>query len=273
MVRGLKKFIVLFIMVIFSNYCYGGTVSVSDGIEAYKNGNYDSCITIMTNITKTDPTSVIGYYYLALAYTKKGNNSLALENYSRVINLNSDSTLTALARRGKSNIIPKKEVVVSPPEPSIEEAEEDYNPILNDSALNNKPTPQEEKEENKTKAVIKASDYAQKTNNNSPVYDPNREPTNDEIVNAIRILQKAGLLQNGAMNMNGGMTPAMPMDSRTQQMNSMMMMMNNGNNNNNMMQMMPYMNNGGKVDPQLMQMMLMQQMMPNFGNTNNNNGY
>ena len=164
-------------------------------------------------------------------------------------------------------------------EAQIEDIEDDYNPIFNDSAVGlpeksrEQVQTEETKNEPKTTQVIKASDYA-KTNQK----ENNGMPTNDEIVNAIRVLQRAGLLQNGAAALTGGMPNGMPQtDPRAQEMQAIMMMMNGNNNgygnNMNMMQMMPYMNNGGKVDPQVMQMMLMNQMMPNFSGGNNNNGY
>lgn len=299
MVRDLK--IVLAVLLLFSNLCYASNTDIITGMESYKDGKYEDCINKMKLVVKEDPTSVIGYYYLGLAYTKTGKDSLAVHNYNKVIALNSDSSLTKLSKLGKDNLNKKKQVVSKPEQKPAEEKQptedEEYNPILNDSAVNVKTPPkqtaeiseekeqepqeQQEKPEPKTTQVIKASDYAKASGQTQPEqpksaveYNPNREPTNDEIVNAIRILQKAGLLQNGAMGLTGGNTPVTPVDSRAQQMNSMLMMMNNGQNNNNMMQMMPYMNNGGKVDPQLMQMMLMQQMMPNFsGGGNNGNGY
>lgn len=298
MVR-IKIFLLSFVCLFLVSSAFAGEIpSVAEGIDSYKKGNYEECISRMKSIVKDDPTSVIGYYYLGLAYTKTGQKLLAIQNYNKVINLNSDSTMTALARQGKNSLGLK---TVSKIENQLEEIteeikEDSYNPILEDANTNVKgskwgksDTKQqaENKGENvnagnnqtepKTTHVLKASDYAKaqpaQQNNNG-------QPTNDEIVNAIRTLQKAGILQNGqlpqAYPQAGGMNQQMPMmDPRTQQMNSMLMMMNNGNNNGmNMMQMMPYMNNGGKVDPQMVQMMLMNQMMPNFNsNGNNGNGY
>ena len=94
----------------------------------------------------------------------------------------------------------------------------------------------------------------------------------NEIVNAIRVLQKAGLLQNGATGLAGSYNPQV--DAKAQQMNALMMMMGqNGNNNNSMMNMLPLLNNSnGKINPQMIQMMMMNQMMPNFS-SGNNNGY
>jgi tetratricopeptide (TPR) repeat protein len=283
MVR-IRIFLVFFICVVFISSAIAASVpSLSDGIEAYKNGNYEDCISKMKYIVKDDPTSVIGYYYLGLAYSKTGQKLLAIQNYNKVINLNSDSTMTALARQGKNSLGLK---TVSKIENQLEQIEEEikedsYNPILEDENTKTGKLDAQNKAENisepqkapQTTHVIKASEYAkasQPSQNNS-------QPTNDEIVNAIRTLQRAGILQNGQIPNMGGMQNQMPMmDARTQQMNAMLMMMNNGNNGNNMnmmQQMMPYMNNGGKVDPQMVQMMLMNQMMPNFNSGNNGNGY
>lgn len=283
MVR-IRIFLVFFICTFFiSSVLAEGLPSISDGIEAYKKGNFEDCISKMKCIVKDDPTSVIGYYYLGLAYSQTGQKLLAIQNYNKVINLNSDSTMTTLARQGKNSLGLK---TVSKIETQLNEIEEEikedsYNPILEDGNTKTGKLDAQNKAENisepqkapQTTHVIKASEYAkasQPSQNNS-------QPTNDEIVNAIRTLQKAGILQNGQIPNMGGMPNQMPMmDARTQQMNSMLMMMNNGNNNNNMnmMQMMPYMNNGGKVDPQMVQMMLMNQMMPNFNSGGNNgNGY
>ncbi|MCR5264966.1 MAG: tetratricopeptide repeat protein [Cyanobacteria bacterium RUI128] len=283
------------IIVLLSLFCVVGTAvaetDVSVGIEAYQAGKYQQCIETMKNIVKNDPASVVSYYYLGLSYMKTGQDLLAVQNFNKVINLNSDSTLTKLARQGKAAIAnsAKIETQLNDITEDIKETvEEEYNPILEDGGVNNGAGANNANNNENPKRVesasvqsqsgggskvIKASDYAKA--NPQAVNNPNAQPTNDEIVNAIRTLQKAGLLQNGAAGLVNGqnaMPMQMPMDPRTQQMNSMLMMMNNGNGNNNMMNMMPYMNNGGKIDPQLMQMMLMNQMMPNFSGGNNNGG-
>lgn len=279
MIRKFKKVLIIFSIVILStSICYANTTDMLNGINSYKNGDYEKCITIMKTLVKNDPSDVIGYYYLGLAYTKTGKEILAIQNYNKVININSNKELTTLAKQGKIKLGEKKVNTIETQIENIkEEEEEEYNPILNDGIVEERTEQNNTNPQPKTTKVIRAEDYkktetteaAAKVNNTNQ----RNEPTNDEIVNAIRTLQKAGLLQNGAMGLSGTKNNNIPIDSRTQQMNSMLMMMNNGNNNNNMMQMMPYMNNGGKVDPQIMQMMLMQQMMPNFNGNNNNNGY
>lgn len=284
MVRGLIIVICLFISV-SANICFADTLSdLTLGIESYKSGNYNDCISKLNTVIKSDPTSVLGYYYLGLAYSKTGKKDLAQINYTKVINLGSDKTLTSLAKKAKSAVKDYSEPETAQKQ---DETTEEYNPILNDSVVTTQeqtPNPKEKITDNNSKEPNHEpkSEPKTQTSNLKPAkfeFDPNREPTNDEIVNAIRILQKAGLLQNGAAAIVGG-TQAQTQqnqqtqyqqsaiqDTRNRQMNSMLMMMNGGNNN--MMQMMPYMQNDGKIDPQLMQMMLMQQMMPNFSGGNN----
>ena len=282
MTRINKQIITFLLFLLCSGSIAFAQTDITVGIESYQQGNYTQCIEAMRSVVKEDPTAVVGYYYLALAYTKTGQELLAVQNYNKVINLNSDSTLTKLARQGKLTInnSTKIETQLKDITEDIKETfEEEYNPIMEDSCTgtqttttSKKETPASQSTQQTKGQVIKASDYAKA--NPQAVQNLNAQPSNDDIVNAIRVLQKAGLLQNGAAGLVGGQNnmQQIPIDPKVQQMNSMLMMMNNGNNNNGMMNMMPYMNNGGKVDPQMMQMMLMNQMMPNFSSGNNNGG-
>ena len=163
---------------------------LSTGIEAYQSGNYSQCIENMKMIVKDDPTSVVGYYYLALSYTMTGQELLAVQNYNKVINLNSDSTLTKLARQGKATINNSSKIenqLRDITEDIKETVEEEYNPILQDGSVRESSKDIPEKTvpiQAKTTQVIKASDYkgvSPKPNNNTP----NAQPTNDDIVNAI----------------------------------------------------------------------------------------
>ncbi|MCM1265360.1 MAG: tetratricopeptide repeat protein [Candidatus Gastranaerophilales bacterium] len=272
MVRALLT--IIFFICITSSFSFAEeAISVADGIQSYKNGKFEECITTMKQVVKDDPTSAIGYYYLGLAYSKTGRKILAIQNYNKVISLGSDNTLIELAKNGKNQVGGKNITAI---ETQLEDIEEEIK-STSDLPKIEKLSPAELKakyEEKITKpassnnassTVIKASDYQK----------ANAQPTNDEIVNAIRILQKAGLLQNGVSGLAGG-NPAgfnPEMDSKTQQMNAMLMMMGqNNNNNNSMMNMMPFMNSGnGKINPQMIQMMMMNQMMPNF-TTGGSNG-
>lgn len=276
--RASKKIIFgLLGLFISANICFADNVSTA--IESYKAGNYNDCIATMKTVVKNDPTSAIGYYYLGLAYSKTGKSFLAVQNYDKVIALNSDDTLTALAKQGRSKAGGKNVVSM---ENQIEDIEDEYNPIYNDAAVGTQSNSagsnnaQQSAKPAKPAATVKTPQQKQTAQTN-----PNGTPSNEEILKAINTLRKAGLLNNGGAALTGAPNAQNPAnvsaDTRAQEMQALMMMMNNNNgyggNNMNMMQMMPYLNNGGKVDPKLMQMMLMNQMMPNFSTGNENNGY
>lgn len=275
---------ILFFIYVSTNICYANNGQIlADAIQSYKNQNYEECITKMKAIVKNDPTSAVGYYYLGLSYSKTGKKLLAIQNYNKVISLGSDKTLINLAEQGKVCAGGKNITAIEAQLEELDENNETNNKVgekLNGEVNkdiskdeNSKNSKTATKETPKTTKVIKASDYA----------NSNAQPTNDEIVNAIRVLQKAGLLGAGVnlgangQNPNGynnGMNGMPQMDAKTQQMNAMLMMMQNGNNNNGMMNMMPFMNgSNGKINPEMIQMMMMNQMMPNFSTGNNNNGY
>lgn len=238
---------------------------ISSVIELYKNGKYQECINSADIVTKNDPTSVLGYYYIALSYAQLGKKDLAIKNYDKVIALGTNKSLSNYAKSGKAKLQPKpvkeKAKQVTGAESMLEDVEEEK-----------KPEPKKVEEKPKTEQPV-----AKKTNEGPP--------TNDEIVNAIRVLQRAGLLQGGLGALTGTPQQQYPqanpqsyMDPRTQEMQQMLMMMNSGNNNNgynsgnDLMQMLPYMQNGGKMSPQMIQMMMMKNMMPDFS-SGNNNGY
>ena len=123
-----RVLIIFFVFIALGvNRCFAD--NISDAIESYKSGNYENCISIMKTVTKNDPTDVIGYYYLALSYSKLGKLSESIQNYNKVIALNSDETLTELAKKGKASL--------SSLAKTSEEPEDEYNPIFNDYSVNN----------------------------------------------------------------------------------------------------------------------------------------
>ncbi len=244
---------------------------ISNVIDLYKSGKYQECITQAEIITKNDPTSVLGYYYIALSYAHIGKKDLAIKNYDKVIALGTNKALVNYAKTGKSKLVTKEKAKqVTGAESMLEDVEEEK-----------KPEPKKVEAKPKAEPAVKEQPIAQKPATKAP----DGPPTNDEIVNAIRVLQRAGLLQGGLGALTGGTPQQYPqanpqsyMDPRTQEMQQMLMMMNSGNNNNgynngnDLMQMLPYMQNGGKMSPQMIQMMMMKNMMPDFS-SGNNNGY
>ncbi len=117
----------------------------------------------------------------------------------------------------------------------------------------------------------------------------NDEPTQEEILEAINILKRAGLniSVSPAIRVNNNLnsdsdevvsqkrnTSVNPSDYINSDYETMRMMLGNGNNNNNdpMMNMLPYMlntNNDGKnIDPQVIQTLMMNSMMSGISGLN-----
>lgn len=280
--------VIILLLIFVCNLCSTSFAedAISDAIDLYKKGDYKNCIVKANETVKADPTSVLGYYYLALSYSKLSNKEQALKNYNKVISLGSDKTLVNLAKsaRNKINDKEKAKQITGVGDMLIDTDEIKKKELSGEAIVEEKKTPQKE-----------AKPVAQKQENKQEK-QADGQPSNDEIVNAIRVLQRAGLLQGGLGAIpqqqpqqapqqtqqyqpyqQQGQYPQqnnnMYMDERTREMHAMMQMMNYNNNgygnNNNMMNMMPFMQNGGKMSPEMVQMMMMQQMMPDFSNNNN----
>lgn len=286
----MARVVILLCLLVFSLFTrvYANN-DISSVIELYKGGKYEECINSANIVTKNDPTSVLGYYYIALSYAQLGKNDLAIKNYDKVIALGTNKSLTSYAKSGKAKLQPKpvKEKVkqVTGAESMLEDVEEDKKAEV-------------KKVEEKPKKVAEPPKQTQQAAQKPAPKTNDGPPTNDEIVNAIRVLQRAGLLQGGLGSLNGNAQTQSPqqyaqqaqqyqqqmqqyMDPRTQELQQMLMMMNSGNNNNgyggynnsnDMMQMLPYLQNGGKMSPEMVKMMMMKNMMPDFS-SGNNNGY
>lgn len=254
MVRILAAMIILFLG---TNMCFADVSSlISEGIDFYKKGDYEQCIATMKGVIRNDPAASLGYYYLALAYSKTGKNTLAVRNYDKVITLGADKTLVDLSHRGKACLGGKNITAVEVQIEDITDEPDDAPIRMEEKKFSS--------DELRTKHENKIQNPQITADGTKSVSSPeNTQPTNDEIVNAIRVLQKAGLLNN---NFQGYYDPQM--NAKTRQMNSLLMMMgqnNNNSSNNDVMNMLPYMNRGNnQINPQMLQMMMMNQMMPNF---------
>lgn len=304
------RVVILICLIVFNFFTISyANDDISGVIELYKGGKYQECITKAETLTKTDPTSVLSYYYIALSYAQLGKKDLAIKNYDKVIALGTNKSLTNYAKTGKAKLQPKttkeKAKQVTGADFMLEDVDEEKKTTetaKKEEAVKNTETSKKAEEPKKSQPVAQKQQQkpVQKTNDG--------QPTNDEIVNAIRVLQRAGLLQGGLGALAGnqqtqqtqqGQTPQQYaqqaqqyqeqmkqmqqsyMDPRTQELQQMLMMMNSGNNNNgyggynngyDMMQMMPYLQNGGKMSPEMVKMMMMKNMMPDFS-SGNNNGY
>lgn len=169
---------------------------VFDAIELYKDQNYTECYYRLTEYVKQDNANALAFYYLAMSATQIGKEEEALENYSRAINLAPrNSNLSAYAQKGKLCIETPdactEEVYTTPLENFIRDNAAPLSETVN-SKLEQLKIEEMMRKMNRFEDIKKDSfkefrDFSSMNNAN---------PTNDEIVAALRVLQKAGLTNN-----------------------------------------------------------------------------
>lgn len=285
----MKKKILLLIavMVVCANVSLasGNSSAVNTAIKKYKGGNYTGCLQDMQLIVKRDPSNAIAYYYIAMSYAQAGQRDKAIESYQKVLTLKPNNTISNYATMGKR-------CLESPDKCKEAEDMSDIDKLIA-APLNEVLSPKvkyelEQKRLQSLKDVMnkdkEIDNYELKKFSDFDKKSENVQPSNDEIVAALRVLNKAGITINQAAN-NNPYAQMAQMVSNNPQINEMSMMMNSGNsmggnnnNNNAMMNMLPFMlaQNGkdGKANaytPQLMQTMMMNSMLPDFNfNTDKN---
>ena len=298
-------------------------------IAKYKSGNYTGSMQELYSILKKDSTNAVAYYYLAMVYTKIGEIEAAKSCYQMVITLNPNDTIVSYARRGKSCLSDSTTCGIDPAAEAaqtIEEALSDLDKFIQapfgngfSEELNDQLRQKQlEKLQNKMNRGLPLTEEDMKKLeefNKSEALTTDKlamaddMPSNDEIINAVQVLKRAGLNisteipeEREAKPMKGVATsvpakveeieetphtaqiPAQPAQTVQQpqqnyytpdpQIQQMSMMLNNGNANNSdpMMNMLPYMmqNNGKNMDPQMIQALMMNSMMNSLNGMNAN---
>lgn len=289
---------------------YYPNATMKSAIAKYKNTNYTGCIQELYSILKKDKNNSMAYYYLAMAYIKVGKKDQAQAAYTRVINLNRNDILVDYSIRGIDCLNGAPSCVggsdaggddmdkfISSPygngfsnEVNTEWRKKQLQYIQNKINKGGTLTPDELKrfnELNKSEAgsteKLALADNGSKKNSEMP--------SNDEIINALNVLKRAGLnisTQTPSAETQPAEQPAVQAQMPVQnpmaytpdpQIQQMSMMLNGGNNTtpDPMMYMMPYMmnaNNGQNIDPKVIQSMMMNSMMNSLNSmnaTNNNN--
>ena len=188
-----KILMLLTIAVLFSTAGYvsakqSATTELSALIKMYKAGNYSECYVKLTDYVKKDPANALAYYYLAMTSAQIGKKSEAISNYDKVLTLTSpNGNLGRYATKGKTCLetpnkcqdstyaSPLEEFIRSKNTTVTDEVRSDYERLKIENMMreinrNENIPPQEFKEYKDFSSV----------------------PTNDEIVAALRTLQRAG---------------------------------------------------------------------------------
>lgn len=178
---------------------------LTNAIKLYKLGNYTECYDKLHSVVKNDPGNALAYYYLAITSAQVGKGVEAVANYERVLNLTPpNSNLARYANKGKRCI----ETPDKCTEPVFATSLEQF--------INNKKNDNISDEVKSTFEKLKIENIMREMNRSGDI-DPQKfreyrdfssmnfdsaTPSNDEIVAAIRTLQKAGINNTGYTNNN-----------------------------------------------------------------------
>jgi len=302
----IKRFLIIFAMFflgINSAFCASSNSAlVKQGIAQYKAKNYAGCVYTMKDVIKNDPSNAMAHYYCAIAYARLGDKTEAINYYTKVVNLNSNATLTSYSKQGldainngfayntqnaqadkfvqenyKNSINPDitKQLKLM----ELERTKEDINKRVHAPKIT---TPSAE-EKAVTEDKDKEKDTKKETETKTEKQSYNSQPTDAEIAHAVRTLAAIGVnpLQIGGMNAQMAQYQQNPQTAEQYAASSqaaqdlaqlqMMFGSQNGNNsfgNNSMMNFLPYLmqngNNNGTMSKEMLQTMMMTQMMPDF---------
>ncbi len=164
--------------------------ALASAIRLYKAGNYSQSYLMLNNIVKKDPSNAVAYYYLAMTSAQIGKKDEALANYSKVISLSPDSKVGIYAAKGKT--------CIETPDKCHEENETSALDLFIQSKYGSGFSDEARSEFEKKKI-----ENLMREMNRSNTIEPSKfkeykdfsgaAPTNDEIVDALRVLQRAGL--------------------------------------------------------------------------------
>ncbi len=179
------------------------TTDLAEAIKVYKTGNYSESYMKFSEMAKKDIGNPVVYYYLAISAAQVGKNEEAIANYNKVITLSPQGTsLYRYASKGKSCLESKGKCTDGDVDSKLDSF------IMNNSGKRFSDEVKADFERLKIENLMREMN---RSNNIEPQrfkeykdfsskLDVKSEPTNDEIVAALRVLQNAGL--TGYMNHN-----------------------------------------------------------------------
>ena len=210
----------------------------AQAIKYYKSGNYVQTSVACDKIIKNHPDNSLAHYYLAMSYVQLGKKDEAIAEYEKVLELSQNTVLGSYAKKGKICI--EEPDRCNAPEPSkVDETWEDKF-IKSNYGFSQKARGVHEREkiENLKREINRNDEMSPSKFRGYKDYS-SYSPTNDEIVAALRTLQKAGL--SDVIAVNGGSS-----DSSREMLNLL------------------YGSNSANLNPQVIQSLLTTQMSTNF---------
>lgn len=185
----------LSILVLFSTVGIVSAKSVNNtdltnAIKLYKSGNYSECYFKLESVIKKDPANALAYYYMAMTSAQLGRKNEAISNYDKAITLAPDgNNLSRYAKKGKRCL------------ETPDKCEDTFFDSVEDEFIQKKSGPRFTEEVQSNYEKLKIENFMREMNRDDSIEpqkfkeykDFSSVPTNDEIVAALRTLQRAGL--------------------------------------------------------------------------------
>jgi tetratricopeptide (TPR) repeat protein len=168
--------------------------ATSAAIKAYKSGNYTSAYSALTKIVNDDPSNALAYYYLAMTNVQLGMVNDAIQNYDVVMRMSPNGVLGSYAKKGKKCIETADKCNEPEVQTSTDTDEDRFIKGIFGSGFSKEARGEYEKQkiENLKREINRRDELTPQQFKDYKDFS-SEVPTNDEIVNAIRTLQRAGM--------------------------------------------------------------------------------
>ena len=160
----------------------------------YKSQNYTECYVKLSDYVLRDTSNALAYYYLAMTATQIGRRDEAIENYSKAMSLApQNSNLSAYARKGKRCIEEPEACEEAVYDTPLEEFIKRTGNVKISDEVNGQI--ERLKIDEMKRRMNRFEDIDKETFKEYHDFSSmnNQAPPNDEIVAALKTLQKAGL--------------------------------------------------------------------------------
>ena len=192
----LKRFLILslitmgFIGANIADAKNAGNPNLTEAIKLYKAGNYSQCYVVLEDVLQKDPSNALACYYMAITSAQIGRREEAISHYERVLTLSpQNNNLSRYARKGK--------LCLEEPDKCNEssygsEADEFIQKKVGEKFAEEVKSDFEKlKLENMMREMNRANSVEQKRFKEFKDFS-SELPTDEDVVMALRILQRAG---------------------------------------------------------------------------------
>lgn len=224
------------------------------GIRMYKSGNYTQSYVSFSDIVKADPSNALAYYYLGMSSVRLGKKDEAIASYKRAAEMSPNGILGRYAKKGITCV--EEPVKCSSVNVYFDEEDTDEDKFIRSkfgSGFSNKARGvyEQQKIENMKREINRNNELAPNKFKDYKDFS-SQNPSNDEIVSAIRTLQQAGIVSIPGTNYSDiSLLTGNQNYYGNSDFDMLNMMYNSGNNYAN-------------LNPQVIQTLLTNQMTANF---------